>query len=227
MSGLDISNVFLLSCIVFYGRDSVLSSREEEYAEVSSLAIRLRRFLVYVVDVFAYMAFGMVIVGGALVSFVISYFVGYWFTGVGVFIALVIATIVVGKFITTVRIRQRPRRQGLGALVFAISFIAVYLLVPRMFPSVEDYMWYSVLWQLALGIAFIVNGLLVYKGDVDRIQFYVGLLTCLTFIVTAYLLLSDLFLLAWLFAMGSILLVYFVAATLILVKGIRVVTREH
>ncbi len=199
-----------------------MTDREKEYAEVSSLAIRLRKFLFYVIEVFAYMSYGMVIVGGALVSFVIGYFIGLWFTGIGVFIALIVATLVVGKFMIAVRIKPgSPRKQG---LVFIISFILVYLIIPELFPRPADYEWYSVIWQLALGISILANSLISYSKHTSRLHFCAGISITLLFFITAYLLFNDLFFLSWLFAMGSTLLVYFAVAALILVKGIRVVT---
>ncbi len=196
--------------------------REKEYAEVSSLAIRLRQFLFYVVEVFAYMSYGMIIAGGALVSYVIGYFIGFWFVGIGVFIALVIATLIVGKLMVTVR--AKPGASKRQSLVFIISFIFAYAVIPRLFPRPADYEWYSVIWQLALGVAILVNSIVAYSKHTSLLHLFAGISLILSFTVTAYLLFNDLFILSWLFALGSTLLVYFAVAALILVKGIRVVT---
>ncbi len=199
-----------------------MTDRERNYAEVSSLAVRLREFLFYVIEVFAYMSYGMVIVGGTLVSFVVGYFVGLWFVGVGVFVALIIASMVLGKFMVAVRVKPgSPRKQS---LVFIVSFVLVYVFLPMIFPRPVSYEWYSVLWQLALGVSILANSLVAYSKHTRWLHFYAGVSLTLLFFVTAYLLLNDLFLLSWLFAMGSTLLVYFAVAALILVKGIHVVT---
>lgn len=190
------------------------------------LAEKVRKYKLNLSFVYSFFTFGSIFAGGLLLLIGIGLINNFTVVAPSLFAFAVAGVIVLYRvFAHTLRTVERPRLEGLAwPLSFLVPFVVVYT-VAFAFDLPPVFLTSGAVWYLALGIAFTSVALLVERWYVaSRLLFARPLLLTGLLIIpsTPFLILADSFAFPSagnFVGMGLMLLIYFAAASLLLLRA--------
>ncbi|RLE80164.1 MAG: hypothetical protein DRJ51_04430 [Thermoprotei archaeon] len=180
----------------------------EEVARVADFAEKLRRYFSTVASAIAFFVFGMVCGGYWLIMSSLNLLFPWAVLGMIVIVILCLYSMskaLPGRM-------EVPRHEGLRWIFAFVAPFTVLYAIPLPDPRL-----YTISWYLALGIALLLVHLLIERrefarGSIVAKPFLVSsIIMLVTYPLIVYMLYAGSLISSWMFALGLLLIAYFVA----------------